>query len=608
MSLSIRARANNPRADDPVTPSCDDFPGPAVTVRERRIWPLIVIVSILVALAGTVTWLVTVRGAASGRPSESAPPASGVSAVSTGEATTVRLGRITVTAAAGSIANGQTLTITPVDVARQPRVASVSGGAFQLASSQGQPTGPVSMNFTFDPAAFPRPHHHPALIHQEQPDLPWGLEMSTLTASGDSVNATVTHFSPFDWVDTFDYAFGLVTNNRTDAVVNGCGPTPDWMETVVLPMPVNDLNAAVWACPDASTAGDTLYLHIVNNRGYGQLLNFSGVPVDSAASQWGPTSLEQAFGQGVAASANTATHQFDKGTTNLAFVAGGSSVTVAMHRPATGSTPITVDVSATPIGAAVAADLIWTAIQQLSSKVKVGTDLINCAFTGIQFATSRVDDPMIAYDLMDKCIGTIIGVTEAWAPIDTILTVDGLAQTLNDTFVADKYPAHLVFTLKPAANAPPSRSPITTSPSLPLPSTRNGAAAGTMTVDVPATAPSVKTAVLVDKGQNVAITASGHTTYGPETRQGCVGTPTVMPDGSRSLPSGSCPPQLDAACEAPDFPVAALIARIGTDPWFLIGSAATFTAATSGEIILGYNDRYWNDNVGSYQATIVTSS
>ena len=47
-----------------------------------------------------------------------------------------------------------------------------------------------------------------------------------------------------------------------------------------------------------------------------------------------------------------------------------------------------------------------------------------------------------------------------------------------------------------------------------------------------------------------------------------------------------------------------LIARIGTGPPFEIGAAKSFRAPQAGQLFLGLNDNFVDDNTGAWQATI----
>jgi hypothetical protein len=125
-------------------------------------------------------------------------------------------------------------------------------------------------------------------------------------------------------------------------------------------------------------------------------------------------------------------------------------------------------------------------------------------------------------------------------------------------------------------------------------------------VEVPAVQQLVDTGIGVRVGQHIRITATGQTTYGYE-GAGCVGTPTVTPDGQRALPSGVCGPKIDPTAELPTAPIGALIARVASGPWIVVGGRHTFIAARSGELVLSYNEVYWSDDTGSYEVIISVS-
>ncbi|MFJ5015188.1 LecA/PA-IL family lectin [Streptomyces griseoluteus] len=56
----------------------------------------------------------------------------------------------------------------------------------------------------------------------------------------------------------------------------------------------------------------------------------------------------------------------------------------------------------------------------------------------------------------------------------------------------------------------------------------------------------------------------------------------------------------------PGAPVGALIARIGSGAWFMVGASQTFHAQEDGEVTVAYNDRsgLYGDNSGEYTALV----
>jgi hypothetical protein len=368
-----------------------------------------------------------------------------ITAISTGGAVTIHLGRVTVTAPAGSIAKGESITVAAAGKIRldADSVPSLTAGGFQLSTSQGQPAKPVSISLAVPPGAPTRTDNHPLLLHKSSDNSLWLPEASTVSADGKTVTAEVSHFSWIDWVETFDYAFGLLTNNRTDASIEGCGPGPEWMQPIILPTPAIDLNAAVWACPTGDRDVESLTLHVVNNRGYAQVLQISGMSADASRSTWGTTALEQTFGHAVSAGGAKA-HGLKDGSTDVIFVGGGSSADISFTQPSKGKTPVTIDLIATGSHAAVAVDLMWTVIQNVAETIS-GPDLSDCVINAVDDSLKNASEPVVAYGVMKRCLAKI-------TPVDWIVTMGGVLQKLNDTYIQDKYPPHLTFLATPAGD------------------------------------------------------------------------------------------------------------------------------------------------------------
>jgi alpha-tubulin suppressor-like RCC1 family protein len=391
--------------------------------------------------------------AASGAPAFAGPartltstPAATATTVSTGGSTTVRLPNVTVVAAGGAVAAGQTLTLARSTVPRTetPTVLSLIGGPISLSSSQGQPQGPVTITFTLAPGQLGA-GRQPLLLHQEAGGE-WLPELAVLSPDGQTVSVTVDHFSFFDLVDRAAYAAYLLTGNRTNAAVDNCGPPPSWVDPIIMPMPINDLNAALWACPaipNANSDPDTFVLHVVNNRGYLQELKISGAVVDTTLSF--PTSLQKTV--------ETALARLKGSDTNASevFLPGGASALLVLHRPSGPAQPVRiVDIAATPSKNTVALGLLWTALNKLSQKAKVGSAVVDCAFLAYKDFTdpSVQGDFVVFYKSVDKCLGPLadaVGLILLPA-LSVILTVDGIGYQLSDVVTQEKYPAHLLFT------------------------------------------------------------------------------------------------------------------------------------------------------------------
>ncbi|GAA0904362.1 hypothetical protein [Virgisporangium aurantiacum] len=115
----------------------------------------------------------------------------------------------------------------------------------------------------------------------------------------------------------------------------------------------------------------------------------------------------------------------------------------------------------------------------------------------------------------------------------------------------------------------------------------------------------IDTGVRISAGGTVRFEASGRVGYGYEGAPDCAGYPQTEPDGHRWLGAHRCTSKQDANAPLPNAPVGALIARIGSGQWFLVGSTRAVTAESAGTIVLGYNDQYTPDNTGTYNVTVL---
>jgi putative cell wall-binding protein/alpha-tubulin suppressor-like RCC1 family protein len=377
--------------------------------------------------------------------------------LSTGGSTTVRLGNVTVVAAPGAIASGQTLTLARSTVARTEAsaVPSLIGGPLSLTSSQGQPQGPVTITFSLQPGQLSA-GSMPLVLHQDSQGGEWYPEPTILDSDGRTVTVTIDHFSALDLLDRFSYAlnlegfsyaFGRVVGNRTDASIQDCIGAPNWVDLIAVPTPLSDLNAALWACPKVGSNDKNLILHVVNNRGYMQVLNITGATVDAQLSHWG-TSLEQTFALAGAAinGGLSSSHEV--------FLAGGATADIVIHRPVgPAGQSVTVDIAAAPHTDAVLAGVEWTLLKKLNAKLNpdeaTTLSMVNCAFD----VSSPVNlvDVTADFKKYQDCVKPLLNSAgiKLLPQLDTILTADGIGQKLIDGYTDEQYPAHLLMSLIP---------------------------------------------------------------------------------------------------------------------------------------------------------------
>jgi hypothetical protein len=97
------------------------------------------------------------------------------------------------------------------------------------------------------------------------------------------------------------------------------------------------------------------------------------------------------------------------------------------------------------------------------------------------------------------------------------------------------------------------------------------------------------TGITVRRGEPLSINASG------EIKIGGPGNPSASPAGAGATNAGN---------PAPSAPTGALIARIGSGAPFLVGTQTQIQAPAAGQLFLGINDSYLQDNEGTFQVQV----
>jgi hypothetical protein len=122
------------------------------------------------------------------------------------------------------------------------------------------------------------------------------------------------------------------------------------------------------------------------------------------------------------------------------------------------------------------------------------------------------------------------------------------------------------------------------------------------TLSIILTQPYTDTQVSVTAGETITITASGTLMYA---------TASECPAGDtcQSTPAGeatsNCSNPAEGPFTAPTLNCWSLIGKIGVNGTpFEVGDSLTITASTSGTLYLGVNDDDYNDNSGTWTATI----
>ncbi len=331
--------------------------------------------------------------------------------VSDGGAVKVGMDGVVVEAPAGSIVEGETLSVTKQDSTGgfpDPDAGRITGGFFKLTTSQGQPTGPVKVTLAYDTSQLAE-GETPVIVHGSEEFQAWVPENTVVEKPGEAT-ATVNSFSLFSVVGQFGLALGEkvtwlagnLTGNRSKKAT-GCSPNPSaisWIDDVYI---TNNLNDSLPACIGSESTDNRLYLHVTNNRGYMQTVKISNARLNISSSWWSD-SLESLVAKALANLGSTDTS---------VLIAPGSSAILAIDRTYPESTT-RVDLKSTPSMASAAAMLGWSLIKQIAPIYKgagLGTpsDIIDCV-AGIVNQTANGDYGTDAISRIKTCVDAAIGV------------------------------------------------------------------------------------------------------------------------------------------------------------------------------------------------------
>ena len=359
--------------------------------------------------------------------------------VSDGGPINLHVGDISVNAAAGSIAPGQSLTLTQTAPAGFPAtgVPSVGGGPFQVTTSQGEPTGPVTIALSYDPADFAA-GEHPLLLHGDEDYRMWLPEPTSVAAADHLAYATVESFSPMDWANSAVYYAGLITGNRTDLPTD-CGDAPDWVTGVALPVSRQQPLNVCFSLEGSSSA----VLHLVNNRGYAQIVDISGIAYDLDSSSWGD-SLDGIIADALA-KAGTAFlgHTLILGPQQEAYL------TITRPPDRLGPTDVTIDPRALGGDSAVAS-LAWAVLDTAQKKIAdVPRSVVDCVIGAVTTANSG--SAIGAIGTLRTCTEVSHALPKKQAEllqkIGYGLAVTDFFYLLQDRMADDVYPTLIGFTI-----------------------------------------------------------------------------------------------------------------------------------------------------------------
>ncbi len=177
----------------------------------------------------------------------------------------------------------------------------------------------------------------------------------------------------------------------------------------------------------------------------------------------------------------------------------------------------------------------------------------------------------------------------------TNISADGTQVSLVTTNGTNTYSANdmarLYLNPSAAQTLYASAAPQTYSPAVATTGTASSLSSGPVTISVPANQPWTATGITVQRGQMVHFGAPGEITWGPSRRANANGA-NVGQDARQHYP-------------VPSQGVGALLGKVGADGTpFMIGANGWMRMPADGELYLGINDDYFQDNRGSYSVTV----
>ena len=360
---------------------------------------------------------------------------------SRGGALSLQLGTLKIAAPKGAVRKGQTLTIETGIPKKFPALdtASIAGGPYTISTSQGEPAKPVKVTFHYNPAGLTQ-GGSPVVLHGWNAFGNWLPEETKVNVSAKTVSTQLDNFSPIDVVEDITWAAGLITGNRTD-LPSGCGAAPSWVDGLSFPDVPND---SLPSCIGSGSNASTLYIHVVNNRGYAQFVTTSGASIDVSRSSW-RDSLESTIANGLA--------KLSTGNTPSSFLlAPGSQATIAIDRPPSSFGETTVTLHSAPQGSTAAAAMGWALLNKLEAELGSGVDATNCVIGYLHNTLSG--DPSVSsvvgqlHSCASAAAASLKGSAKTAAEkIASAVLVTDFFYKLIDLETAEAYPPEISFSI-----------------------------------------------------------------------------------------------------------------------------------------------------------------
>jgi hypothetical protein len=242
-------------------------------VTRSRVIAAIVAVVVLTAAAGGAWWWTHRR--AEPVVTDPAPQVSGDATTVGPEGGTVRTGDVEITIPAGAVPAGGQIKVLPVVA-----IGEHEGEIF------GQPIGVEHAQPLAKPATVrwkaanltARQRRTAALTRWDPDSRMWKVAGPSLKVDGDTLSATVSEFSFWDWAASASQWTGQLLGKRIDAPKCSGKPLPSWVRGVV--DPDEDLSAAALRVCFEPDRDEIVTARVANNRAFTQRLKLT--PADAA--------------------------------------------------------------------------------------------------------------------------------------------------------------------------------------------------------------------------------------------------------------------------------------------------------------------------------------
>jgi alpha-tubulin suppressor-like RCC1 family protein len=362
------------------------------------------------------------------------------SVISDGGPLTISLGGLTIAAPAGAIAAGQTMWLSegnPPSFAQGPPSLGVT---YYLGTSQGEPSAPVQVTFTYAETAL-QPGSKPLILHGLEGFAAWFPEETTVDGAARTASATLDTFSPIQVADSAVYYGGLLTGNRTDLPDDCGGYEPSWITDVSLPYGEQQ---PLPVCVAQGSSESQLKLSIANNRGYAMLISIGGAAVDVDKS-WFGDSLEQQFAVALAEALPADGPQ-------MFVLAPGGHATLTFDKPPDQPASREVYIDPTPkAGSSAFAAIAWSLLATARDEIGEPAEAANCVigslgpvFVGGHSVGTGIDAIRHCGDVAAGFSGTA---RKAFKKLAYGLTVDDFFYKVQDLEFDVDFPASIGFTV-----------------------------------------------------------------------------------------------------------------------------------------------------------------